>query len=89
MKRKLEPGQVWAGKCLSSYEPELWFIYVLLSADEEDGVLWWSAAEYMRGKYGAAVHKFSREEIHNGKLEYVGHVIDFVKDSSLTLAGAV
>ena len=71
--KKLAPGQIWIGKCLSSYEPDLWFAYVLLSAKEEDGILWWSAAGFMRGVYGAPVKKFTEEEIR--KLSYRSHIV--------------
>ena len=70
--RILEPGQIWVGDCLSSYEPELWFVYVLLSADEEDGIKWWSAADFMKGVFGAQVRKFTEDEIR--KLNYSGHI---------------
>lgn len=87
---ELKPGQIWAARCLSSYEPNLWFIYVLLSADtdkslslpeDKEDILWWTAAEFMKGVYGAPVHKFTEEEIR--KLEYQGQLNDFLSPEKM------
>lgn len=77
--RKLEPGQIWTGDCLSSYEPNFQFVYVLLSAktekgDEEKDRLWWSAAVFTNKFYGAPVKKFTEDEIR--KLSYSSHISD-------------
>ena len=71
---ELKPGQIWAGNCLFSYEPELWFAYVLLSVVIEDNIEWWTTASFMRGKYGASVRRFTEDEIH--KLEWQGYITD-------------
>ena len=73
---ELKPGQIWVGKCLTSYEPNLWFAYVLLSADKEDGIYWWSAAEFMKGTFGAQIRKFTEDEIK--KLEWFGNITDCI-----------
>lgn len=73
--RELKPGQVWKGKCLTSFEPKLEFYYVLLSCDKgEYGWTWWKASMSMFGHYGGPVHNFLAEEIH--QLEYVGHITE-------------
>lgn len=69
---ELKPGQIWVGRCLNSHQPDLWFVYVLLSADEKEGELWWEAAKFMKGEFGASTHKFLEEEIR--KLTYCGHI---------------
>ena len=78
----LEPGQVWKGKCLTSYVPEgkLEFYYILLSAKSgyaENGIFWWTASEHMRGTnvfFGGRSHQFPEEEIR--KLTYLGHITE-------------
>lgn len=65
-------GDVYIGKCLSSYEPQLWFYYVLLSRDKD----LWTVACFMKGQYGAQVKKYTTQEI--GQLGYVGHILSLL-----------
>ena len=65
-------GDVYIGKCLSSYEPKLWFYYVLLSRDKK----YWTVARFMKGHYGAQVEKHTDDEI--GQLGYVGHILSIL-----------
>lgn len=76
--KRLDVGQVWKGQCLTSYEPNLEFYYILLSAGKgKDGLYWWSASEHMSGVFGSGVRKFLGYEIR--KLEYVGHITELEK----------
>lgn len=78
--RDIEPGQIWAGNCVTSYEPNLWFYYVILSRDREDGIDWWSVAEFMNGTFGAPVRKLVEEEVR--RLDYIGCITDFKRLNS-------
>lgn len=40
---------------------------------------WKTVVQFMKGKYGAAIHKFTEEEI--GKVNYVGHITE--KENSI------
>lgn len=65
-----QPGNIYAGKCLKSYEPGLWYCYVLLSRDKDR----WLVAMFNSGALGAQVEEFTDEEID--KLGYVGHITE-------------
>ncbi len=46
---RLCPGQIYAGECLTSYEPNLNFRYVLLSRDRINGADEWLVAQFNMG----------------------------------------
>lgn len=75
------PGSIYIGKCLSSYEPALWFCYVLLSRDLDNDVYYWTTAMFTKGYMGAQVKKFTGDEID--QLGYVGHVASVILDEVL------
>ncbi len=78
-RRNRRPGQVYIGRCLTSYEPDLWFIYVLLSRDKEqgDGLMYWKVAQFMSGDFGAQVVMLTDGEID--KVGCVGHIAALMK----------